>query len=82
MLVGHIQATLSKCTLTGNSATQNGGGVYHGTLNNCTLTGNSAGGGWPGGGGGGAYLAALSDCKLASNGCAFAALVAGHTVAL
>src|SRR5204863_3930892 len=33
---------LNHCTLTGNSATIYGCGVYWGTLNNCTLSGNSA----------------------------------------
>ena len=30
------------CTITGNTATTNGGGTYIGTVTNCTITGNTA----------------------------------------
>jgi hypothetical protein len=50
-------AVVSNCVLTGNSATQDGGGAYNGTLNNCTLTGNSHG----------AYGCTLNNCTLVGN---------------
>ena len=53
-------ASLTNCTLTGNSAT-NGGGAYNGTLYNCTLTGNSAHEG------GGAFIVTLFNCTLTGN---------------
>ena len=56
-----INAVVSNCVLTGNSAYGLGGGAYWGTLNNCTLTGNSAYGG------GGACETALNYCVLTGN---------------
>ena len=53
-------ASLSNCTVTGNTA-WDGGGVASGRLFNCVLTGNR------GGSGGGALFAALFDCVVATN---------------
>ena len=54
-------ALVKNCTLTDNSASQSGGGAFHGTLNNCTLSGNSAQRG------GGASSGTLNNCTLAGN---------------
>jgi hypothetical protein len=59
-----INAVVSNCTLTGNSASEYGGGASGGTLNKCTLTGNSA---WRAGG---AYYATLNHCTLTGNSAA------------
>jgi PKD repeat protein len=48
--------------VTGNSASQYGGGAFSATLNNCTLTGNSAGAA-----GGGADYGTLNNCILYYN---------------
>ena len=63
---GAFQATLTDCTLSGNSAT-NGGGAALSTLNNCTLNNNWASVG------GGVESSTLNNCTLSSNG----ALVGG-----
>jgi parallel beta-helix repeat protein len=75
-------AVVSNCVLTGNSASESGGGAFGGSLNNCVLTGSSAthGGGAYGGTlnnstltgnsatyGAGACDAALSNCTLTGN---------------
>ena len=54
-------SVLSNCVLTGNLASQSGGGAYWGMLYNCTLTGNSA----PGGGG--VSGSTLYNCTLTDN---------------
>ncbi len=62
-------ATLTDCTLTGNSAGSNGGGVYNGlgttTLTDCTISGNSAGSG--GGVDNSAGTVMLTDCTISGN---------------
>ena len=55
-------AVLSNCVLSGNLASQYGGGACGGTLNNCTLTGNSAFYG-----GGAAESCALNNCVVSGN---------------
>ena len=52
---------LSHCKLVGNSAAQNGGGVYWGALDNCLVSGNSAQNG------GGTYLSAVTNCTVTGN---------------
>jgi parallel beta-helix repeat protein len=75
-------ATLTNCTISGNSATT-GGGVWNGdtaTLTNCTISGNNtglgggfggSGGGFSGfGGGGGVFnggMATLTNCTVSGN---------------
>ena len=55
-------AVVSDCIISGNTASQNGGGAFGGTLYRCTLTGNSAGVA-----GGGAASASLFNCLIVSN---------------
>jgi hypothetical protein len=78
-----LDAVVSNCVVTGNSALHRGGGAYSGMLNNSTLTGNfaaSEGGGANSGtlnnctltgnfaySGGGAYGATLTNCTLTGN---------------
>jgi len=57
-----VGAIVSNCVVTGNSATNSGGGAAGGTLNNCILTGNSAGYV-----GGGAINSTLNNCTLTGN---------------
>ncbi len=62
-------ATLTDCTLTGNSAGSDGGGVYNGlgttTLTDCTISGNSAASG--GGVDNSAGTVMLTDCTISGN---------------
>jgi hypothetical protein len=62
------ESVLNNCTLTGNSASNYGGGALCSTLNNCALTGNFAGkagggvlGGWQG------VASTLTNCTLTAN---------------
>ncbi len=57
-----VNATVTNCVLTGNSAYMRGGGAYYCTLNNCTLSGNTAYYT-----GGGAYHGALDNCVVVGN---------------
>ena len=57
-----INAAVTNCTLTGNSADYYGGGAHYATLVNCTLTGNSARVY-----GGGASSSMLNNCTLSGN---------------
>ena len=59
-----LDAVVTNCTLTGNSAL-NGGGVYSGTLHDCIVTLNSARNG------GGVSQAALNHCTLSLNSAQF-----------
>lgn len=52
---------LSHCKVVGNSAAQNGGGVFWGALDNCLLAGNLAGTG------GATYLSAVTNCTVTGN---------------
>jgi hypothetical protein len=58
-----LSGVLTNCTLTGNSASSDGGGAVSGTLSHCTLIGNSAQ--WDGGGG--AAWSTLNFCTLTGN---------------
>ena len=61
-IVAQGSASIINCTLTGNSATFDGGGASGGTLSNCTLRGNSAYEA-----GGGTFNAILYNCALTAN---------------
>lgn len=57
-------AVMTNCILTGDVATNFGGGAYSGTLNNCTLSRDRA----PGNGqGGGAFESHLNGCAMTAN---------------
>jgi hypothetical protein len=52
----------SNCTITGNSAYDNGGGCCYGTLGKCQIIGNASSQR-----GGGSYYSTLADCTVVSN---------------
>jgi hypothetical protein len=56
-----MNAVVSNCVVTRNSAYDRGGGAYGSTLNDCRLIGNSAGYG------GGAWESTLNRCALTGN---------------
>ncbi|MDF7826234.1 choice-of-anchor Q domain-containing protein [Pontiellaceae bacterium B12227] len=53
---------ITHCTLSNNSADEDGGGSHKGTLTDCTLSGNSADSD-----GGGSYYGTLNHCTLSGN---------------
>jgi hypothetical protein len=57
-----LNADLSNCVVSANSANFDGGGVYSGTLNNCTLTANTSAYE-----GGGTYLSLVNNCTFDAN---------------
>jgi len=59
---GDTGSVVADCTLVGNSAWDEGGGVYGGTLDRCVLSSNQAGEN-----GGGAYESTLNNCVLTGN---------------
>ena len=64
-------AIVSNCVLTGNGASQFGGGAFQGTLLNCLLTNNSASKG------GGSCSNLLLNCTLAKNFASFQSPISG-----
>ena len=52
---------VTNCTISGNTATQKGGGMYRGTANNCTISGNTALNG------GGMYEGTANNCTISGN---------------
>ena len=56
-----VDAVVSNCILSGNSAFDNGGGAFGGTLNDCSLIGNTAFSG------GGARNCVLNNCTVFGN---------------
>ncbi|MCL4178086.1 MAG: PKD domain-containing protein [Verrucomicrobia bacterium] len=70
-----INAVVTDCVVTGNSALNQGGGACGGTLNHCTLAGNSARNR-----GGGAYDCTLNNCTLTGNSAWFGGGALGGTL--
>lgn len=60
---GAYDAALTDCTVSGNVATNNGGGVYNGSATRCGIVSNRT----IGNSGGGSYDAALADCVVVYN---------------
>ncbi|RKX41665.1 MAG: hypothetical protein DRP64_11095, partial [Verrucomicrobia bacterium] len=52
---------VSNCTISGNSVTSSGGGMFRGTADNCTISGNSA---WAGGG---MRYGTANNCMISEN---------------
>jgi hypothetical protein len=73
-----LNAMMSNCVLTGNSARSAAGGAYGGTLNGCTLRGNSARS--LSADGGGAWYATLNNCTVTSNSAIYGGGAYGGTL--
>lgn len=63
-----LGATVTHCTLSGNSANVYGGGTYGGTIRNCSIRANSVGVYGEGDhAGGGVYSATIDNCIILNN---------------